>query len=251
MKCKHCGSNLNIEDRYCPYCGEPNPYAVRHQKEMDRYDRDYQETKKDVLEQSTRFNRRTVRVTIIAIMIAMIAAVLVLIFNIDNIRYWREDRDIAAHSTQYKAEIDRLMEDRDYLGVNYYFTENHISYAPSMTDYDNVYASSQRYKMFYNNLLLLQSKKAFPDKYTYYTESEIIEDIAKDITGIYEELKPSEYFPERTEGKKMEYMEALVEHMETLTAGYFGITTDEAREMRSMTTSRISVMLEDSYEKQN
>ena len=94
MKCKHCGSNLNIEDKFCPYCGEPNPYATLHQKEMDKYKKDYQATKRDVLEQSSRFNRRTVKVTIIAIMVALIAAVMVLIFNVDNIRYWKEDRDI-------------------------------------------------------------------------------------------------------------------------------------------------------------
>ena len=251
MKCKHCGSNLNIEDKFCPFCGEPNPYATLHQKEMDKYKKDYQATKRDVLEQSSRFNRRTVKVTIIAIMVALIAAVMVLIFNVDNIRYWKEDRDIKAHSAQYKAEIDQLMDDRDYLGVIYYFTEKHIAYSSSMEEYDNVYSSSQRYRMFYEDLMILQSKKAFPDKYAYYTQSELIEGLAKDIVGIYEELKPNEYHPERTQGEKMEYMEDLVAHMETMTAGYFGITTEEARAMRNMTTSRISVMLEDIYEKQN
>ena len=45
MKCKYCGNNLNIEDKFCPYCGRPNPFAQKHQEEMERYEKDYSETK--------------------------------------------------------------------------------------------------------------------------------------------------------------------------------------------------------------
>ena len=85
MKCQHCGNNLNIEDRFCPYCGQPNPFAVKHQEEMDRYEKDYQETKEDVLEQSSRFNRHTVRITIIAVLVALIAVTCFLLAKADDI----------------------------------------------------------------------------------------------------------------------------------------------------------------------
>ena len=74
MKCQHCGNNLNIEEIFCPYCGQPNPFAVKHQEAMRRFEKDYERTKKDVLEQSTRFNRHTVRITILAVLLALIAA---------------------------------------------------------------------------------------------------------------------------------------------------------------------------------
>ena len=36
MKCEHCGYNLQLEDRFCPYCGKPNPFAAQHQREMEQ-----------------------------------------------------------------------------------------------------------------------------------------------------------------------------------------------------------------------
>ena len=251
MKCKHCGNNLNIEDKFCPYCGQPNPYAVKHQEEMERYDRDYRETKADVLEQSSRFNRHTVRITIIAVLVALIAAVGVLFAKADDIRWWQMEKEVESRTPEFAAEIDRLMEERDYLGISYYFSVNKITYTSAMREYDAVYDTSSRYRTFYENLMTLQARKADPESYRYYTESELIEDISKNIHSLYEYMKPNDYNKEAYEGDKMEYMEALRDHMEILVSGYFGLTPEEAREMRTMTVSRINVMLEDNYEKEN
>ena len=49
----------------------------------------------------------------------------------------------------------------------------------------------------------------------------------------------------------MEYMEAVRDHMEAMVSGYFGLTPEEVKGMRSMTESRINVMLEDRYEQEN
>lgn len=251
MKCEHCGSNLNIEDKFCPYCGKPNPYAKLHQKEMERFARDYKETKEDVLEQSSRFNKRTVRITILAVLIALIAVFGILTAMADDIRYWQEERNIAANAPKYVGEIEKYMEDRDYTGLYYFFTEKHISYSTPLQEYDAVFSGTQRYRMFYENLILLKDKEAFPETHSYYVDSEIIEDIARDIHGVYEELKPTDYHPENWEGNKMEYLEDMRDSMEIITAGFFGITLEEAQSMRTMTMSRINVMLEDSYEKKN
>ena len=52
MKCQCCGGNLNIEDKFCPQCGILNPFAVKHQEEMERYEDDYRQTKEDMLKRS-------------------------------------------------------------------------------------------------------------------------------------------------------------------------------------------------------
>ena len=96
MKCEHCGYNLQIEDSFCPYCGQPNPFAVRHQREMQHFSREFQKTKQDVLEKSSRFNRRTVRITITAVLIAACAVMAFLCAAADDIRYMQNEKKIEA-----------------------------------------------------------------------------------------------------------------------------------------------------------
>ena len=50
MKCSNCGSNLQIEDSKCPYCGSMNPYFEKHREEMFRYKKDYEKTKDEVIQ---------------------------------------------------------------------------------------------------------------------------------------------------------------------------------------------------------
>ena len=73
MKCEHCGNNLGIEDEKCPYCGKENKFAWKHNKDMDRYEADYESVKEEVLSNSRHFNGLAVRITITAILLAVIA----------------------------------------------------------------------------------------------------------------------------------------------------------------------------------
>lgn len=249
MKCQHCGNNLNIEDRFCPYCGQPNPFAVKHQEEMERYEKDYQETKEDVLEQSSRFNRHTVRITIIAVMVALIAVTCFLLAKADDIRWWQMEKSVEAQAPQHREAITEIMDNRDYMSLYSYMNRNHITYTNSLREFDVVYDTTARYRMLYQNLMNLQAKKADKENYRYYNESDILEDTARDIQSFYEYMKPQDYNKEAYEADKMAYMEDLRDHIETMVSGYFGLSPEKVREMRTMTAARINVLLEDSYEK--
>lgn len=251
MKCKHCGNNLNIEDKFCPYCGQPNPYAVKHQEEMERYEKDYAETKIDVLEQSSRFNRHTVRITIIAVLVALIAVTCFLLAKADDIRWWQMERSIDAKAPVHREAIIELMDSRDYMGLYSYMNRNHITYTTSLREFDAVYDTTSRYRMFYQSLMTLQAKRSDEENYRYYTESELMEEIARNITALYEYMQLEDYNKEAYAEDKMAYMEDLRDHMETLVSGFFGLSSEEVKGMRSMTESRINVLLEDSYEKEN
>ena len=41
MKCDHCGANIGLEDKVCPYCGKINPYAQQHQQQMQHYQQQF------------------------------------------------------------------------------------------------------------------------------------------------------------------------------------------------------------------
>ncbi len=46
MKCPHCGAQIGLEEKYCPFCGLPNEFARKHQEDMDRYEQEFQQTQR-------------------------------------------------------------------------------------------------------------------------------------------------------------------------------------------------------------
>ena len=160
------------------------------------------------------------------------------------------ERKIDIEAPMHRAALDEIIADRDYMMLYSYMSRNRITYTRSLREYDAVYDTTSRYRMFYENLMTLQAKKADEERYKYYTDSEIIEDVSKNIFSLYEYMQPQEYNEEAYAKDKMEYMEDLRDHMEAMVSGYFGLSPEEVREMRTMSASRINVLLEDSYEKE-
>ena len=250
MKCQHCGNNLNIEENFCPYCGQPNPFAVRHQEAMRRFEKDYESTKKGVLEQSSRFNRHTVRITILAVLLALIAATAILLIKANDIRWWRMEKRVEARADEHRAAIGELMDNRDYLGLYSYLTENDIRYTDSFREYDAVCDSSFQYMQIYENLMMLHVKKTDPEAFRYYGREELLQDVAYAISRINECLKPQSYNEAAYTAEKIAYMESLRGRVEVLLEGYLGLSREEAESTREMTMARINVLLEDSYGKE-
>lgn len=248
MKCKYCGNNLNIEDKFCPYCGRPNPFAQKHQEEMERYEKDYSETKKDVLEKSRRLNRKTVMITVIAVLIALIASCCFVLSRTSDIRYDMLKKAQAKEFPTHSAEIERLMDERDYLAVNAYVEENQLSYITTYEDaYSCVMNASNYYKYFYVYLMELQGIKKYPDKYVL-SEEEGVEHIAEFIHTVYECGVPQEYNKESFTENNKAYVKDLTKEMETMVQGYFGLSDEDIEKMRTMSEAKIVVLLEGSHE---
>ena len=247
MKCQHCGNNLNIEENFCPYCGQPNLFAVKHQEAMRRFEKDYERTKQDVLEESSRFNRHTVRITILAVLVALIAATAILLVKADDIRWWRMEKRVEAQADRHREAIGRLMDDRDYLGVYSYINKNDIRFTDAFREYDTISDSAFQYRQFYTNLMMLQAKKTDADAFRYYSETDLLENMAQEIYRINECLEPQSYNEAAYTAEKMAFVEGVRDRMEIMAESYIGLSREEALSTRDMTVARINVLLEDHY----
>lgn len=245
MKCQHCGNNLNIEENFCPYCGQPNPFAVKHQEDMRRFENDYERTKTGVLEKSSRLNRHTVRITILAVLIALIASAVVLLIKADDIRWWRMEKQVESRSAEHRAAIAELMDNRNYLGLYSYLTNNNIRYTDAFREYDAVSDICSQYSQFYDNLMILQAKKSDPEAFKYYNRTELLENIARQINRINEDMKPQSYNEAAYAADKMAFMEGVRDRVETMLEAYFDLSREEALSTREMTVARVNVLLED------
>ncbi len=244
MKCEYCGNNLSIEDKVCPYCGRENRLALQHNQDMDRYEEDYASVKNEVLSNSRRFNGFTARLTIIAILVALLAFVLVAYGHKYDIRADREERQILAHYNEHKAAIDDLLVARDYLGLFQYFRVNKLSYMREFDEYYIAYTASERYAALMDQIFYLNEERSF------YKPEESFEEIASASQRINDMREPQhEYENEKYYSNKevVAYINDLADHSDLIIRGYFGMDEDEMEAFKSMSGARKQLRLEEGW----
>ena len=82
MKCKNCGAELTMLEKFCPNCGTPNEQSQQHIKDMEHYEHEFSDTQKEVVRNSKWFIKYIAPVT--SLVIAGIAAVIVTIRQITS-----------------------------------------------------------------------------------------------------------------------------------------------------------------------
>ena len=245
MKCEYCGNNLGIEDAVCPYCGKENKFAKKHTKDMRKYNAAFDSTRAEVLANSRRFNSFTARITVIAVLVALIAATLLGISSHYDIREYREERIVAKHAAEYRVQIDKLMDEDDYMGLYHYMQRNRISYSNVLPDYYMVYNACHTYYSFmeYMGYLL--------DENSYIEDSDAIESVAEIVDRLHGYANPtSEYeIKKYYNDRNMEFIRRVETHVNTLVKGYFNLTDEEMENFATLNKAKKQLLLEEGYER--
>ena len=241
MKCEHCGNNLGIEDEKCPFCGKENRFARKHNKDMDRYEADYESVKEEVLTNSRRFNGLAVRITVTAILLAVIAALIAAIANKYEIQDARRDAIIEAHLDEYRARLGEYVQARDYTGLYYYCRANQISYSRYLDEYYIIYCASARYTDLCNDICFLLDENSYQD------DDKTLEYIAEITDMIYQYGDPQSDYDKKHyyNDTVYAYVNDLTDEANTLLKGYFGFSDDDIREYAGLSKARKQLKLEE------
>lgn len=247
MKCQNCGSNLNIEDKFCPNCGTPNPFAKKHQEEMAHFEQEFEKTREEVIEKTAKVNRNAGKITVIAVMIALCAIMSLLTYKADDIYYWRIEKQLNSNSAKITADIEQMMADDEYSLLAEYVNTHKLLWGRSFENYETVYFVSSAFRQFEFEMNQLTCYNDM--QYIYDTEGEIIENISRYLMRIYEDSAQDEYADdENFTPEKVAYMNRLIAQAEAMVQNFFGLTGEQTDALSEMTEARITVLLEDSYE---
>ena len=116
MKCTNCGSDFASDQLKCPYCGTVNEHALKLAKELQTYDKEYEEQRNELL--STGTNQVLKRVTL---GLGCIFLVIVLIFGgyvaFFQYRYSDSSKYEVTGSRLEKntKQLETYLENKDYL----------------------------------------------------------------------------------------------------------------------------------------
>lgn len=159
MKCKYCGYNIGLEEERCPHCGNINEQAAKHIADMKQYQEDYAKTKESVIEKTTRFNDRTARAVIIAIMILAAAVMLIItgrysdIETREKIKKEKIAKEVEKNRENITATLKEMEEHREYTAMSYYILNHQLRGDDNYSDYSRVFTAAISYRTIYDDIL--------------------------------------------------------------------------------------------------
>lgn len=243
MKCPNCGANLTIDDEVCSFCGVENPYAEKHREEMRHFKTDYDRTKSQVLEKTQSHSKFVVKVMLIAVMIVINLLVLLAAANSYEVERFVINRRISRNYNVHKTQLDKLEEERNFIGFYIYYYENRLYYSDSFEEYNAASNVANNYEMIYNYMMALITED---DENSYYSEEQRIEMLAQQLEYLYKYSKPQKYSDmTQYSAKHQAFMDDAVLQIEELIQTYLNVPADKIEEFRELSSARRQIMIEE------
>ena len=146
MKCPHCGAQVGLEDKYCPFCGLPNEFAKKHQEDMDRYQQEFQQTQSDVYQKTRRFTELTVPLTVVFVLIILNIGAYIFVSKSWEIGSSLQKQEIHTHLTEHQENIDTYIQNGEFCGLSSYYSQNSLYYEDEFDKYNALIRASDSYR---------------------------------------------------------------------------------------------------------
>lgn len=240
MKCPSCGSNLQIDNAFCPYCGAKNPVAQKHREDMKRYADDYKKTKEEVIGNTRKFNKTTLRVTAIALTVAAIVGVIALTMFKDRLgmQMYRKHRNMNA--PKYFEQVEQLIAEEDYLRLDALVTAKGIAYGNNkrMDEYTGVFRVTDHYAEVFTQLMYMLTDSSINDSK--------IDVLSTEINSFYRSFKNySDYGKDNETVQK--YLKDIKQDMSLLLKTYLKLSDETAAGLETMSEGNIFIMVEEAF----
>ena len=238
MKCANCGANLEIDTAFCPYCGTANPVAKKHREDMARYEKDYKNTKAEDLDNTRRFNGKTLRIAVVAVTVALIAIFITLSYFSERLARskYREKNEEA--SITHLEEVKGMIDERDYIELARLIAKEHISF-PYKTELDNYRTcgyAARNYADLFTYVMRLAGGASVGSSFPASISSEIKYVFKYAKEGRESEIESVRIFSECIERDTLLLLET-----------YLGLSKEESKSLLTCTDAQMGLILEEAF----
>ena len=248
MKCTHCGGNIGLEDKICPYCGAPNEHALGHQEDMRRFEASFKETQAHVEERTSRFSRMAVPVTLAVILLLAMFASVVFAASSYDIGRSLAMKERAKHADEYKLRIEEFLSEKDYMRLNALYDNNNLymlsgEEGSPLESYQMIFRACSDYSRFFE--MLLQHME--PGSYFYNQErfSDTCGELA-DLLDRLNRITRETYYPDSCyTDERLADITGMQQQAQALLVAYAGFSSEEAAQAADYSKGRLQTMFEE------
>ncbi len=185
-RCKSCGNPLQIEDKYCAYCGKENVHFKQYREDMEEYQEEFTEVKEDIYNKTNNARKNTVGVMLISILIVLNMGCVFLMSSSYEISYWLDKVQIEMNSKEHLENLIEFEENENFIQLGKYYENNSLRRVDFFEEYEVVSQASGCFER------VLYSLVEFPYYEEEYQNNEI-EFITSDVEWFYRTIKQDEY----------------------------------------------------------
>lgn len=244
MKCTQCGASVSVEEKFCPYCGALNQSAVKHQADMQRYNRAFEATRKEVLANSEKQTRSHSQLIVLGIVILLNIVVLVGLINGSDLSYRWRGWQINRHAEQYLTQLSAMESEGSYSKMALYYRRNYLYDAKrksEVANYDTVCTMADEYERIVQSFYYLRN----PEVNTYESEGELLERIANNYVRFEDNLeyRDKPYYEGQFTENHLAAMTDMEERIHTMLQAYGGLDAQDMEKLPDMSSQELMILL--------
>lgn len=244
MKCSFCGQPLALEEEFCAHCGQMNPHAQQHIRDMKHYKGEFENTKQGVYAATGRYKAVTVRVVIIAVLVVLIAVMLFLYNNAYGMYFDVLRMDAKRNAEEYSAIMDEYIEQEDFRRFSLFCNEHEISsYEDEYEMYAPVIRSTNYYVRFCENVMEYVAES------TEDGETPDWDYVAYALNEFYNasDLSQYEYMENVDSPENLQALEIMENNMQLMLQTYLGFTEAETTSLKEFSEAKRTVLFEEKF----
>lgn len=243
MKCPYCGSPLSLEDEYCSFCGQPNPYAKKHQEDMKHYKNEFSRTQQEVYTKTRRFASLTVPLIILFVLFLLNIGGVIFAASGWKIGMDLEEREMIRHADKHREHLEDFIQSGDYVGLSSYYNANSLYFADEFDEYDAIVSVADNYFSVYRVL----ANKADFNHYNFEPENlpSTVRSMAMNLDMLFNVEQDYVYNADITlTDKKLAVIRDIQDQAKAILVTYGGLTLEEAESLPDLSSSRQEDLLE-------
>lgn len=245
MKCDFCGQSLSLEEEVCSHCGQPNPHAQKHIRDMKHYKGEFESTRRGVYAATGTYKEVTVRAIIIAVLVVLIAVMLYLYDNVYGLHLDYLEADAKRNVKEYTSVMDEYIAEEDFRRFSLFCEKHEIGgYIEGYEMYAPVIRAAAYYVWFCDNVMYFVTDPLEEE------ETPDWDDVAYALNEFYDACDWSryEYMENADRPENVQALATMENNMLLMLQTYLGFTGEETAGISELSEAKRTVLFEEKFQ---